>query len=125
MCLDTVSKVYKKPQRGVKRGYKVFPIVRGKPTPEIFGDILYYDVNEWYESYVDGDCPEYGYTGMDEEYPLGFHIFETKAGAKRWGGGTVYLVEYDRMIVEGIQHSGSWGTSKCVVALDMRIIKPA
>lgn len=109
MCLIIVtSRERDRKREGI--GWKVFTIVNEKFRGEYYGGIR--NVGVWLKSRNDGS----------EEYPLGFHIFQTRREARYWNRhcpNKVVKVKFRDVLAEGTQLVG---TVRIIVAKEMMIL---
>jgi hypothetical protein len=107
MCMDSVTKLYKRPSPKVVYGYKVFDDFGGKYEFE-FRKRWPVITGKWT---VATQRP----LGM---YMSGFHAFLSRKGAERWAGHDQHVVRVKlrRIAAEGLQYG-----ALCIVAREMYV----
>lgn len=117
MCLN---KVDKKLGKCGTHGYKVVWNDNGVLKPEIWGEMLGYEVGEW----ITDTSPT-----PNTIYPMGFHIFMSFKQAKRWADIPLHVgrvlevreVQFKDVVCTGLQRVDGKVSAKVIVARKMLI----
>ena len=129
MCLEKITKIYKKPDPKERVGYKVVTLSIDKKTYE--SDRMYsgYEkplkTNTWLKS------KEQTIISGGVEYQSGFHVFTEKEGANAWASinsglryknEVVVKVIYRNIVAVGKQNITMKDYRNCIVAKEMKVI---
>lgn len=111
MCLDTITKRYKKPTGKVRFAYKVFMVSSSGS--------LHFPCQS-------GE-PEFGsWMKMSPDTP-GFHTFKTAQGARRWGLFEIMGAGTDRVIkvkIKGILEEGTVNDQVAFLSTHLFVARP-
>ena len=105
MCLQTVGRVYKRPVRKVRFGYKLFHLDNGILRFEYRG-LNGTNVVTRHKWLLANGGALLSTTATPQNYPCGFHVFATRKAANTWRGGERSM-RVVRVRVRGIL---AWGT---------------
>ena len=119
MCLEKITKIYKKPDPKERVGWKLVSYISIDKTHFDSSCVnKTYKTNRWLKSS--------GSWSFD--YPIGFHIFEKKKDAKEIIKNSVVFqndelvkVKYRKTVARGIESMGGQ-KSNCIVAKEMKVI---
>ena len=126
MCLDTVTSEGKEklPRGEYRIGWKAVSIAqpispqrKSKTFHSIYNDSK--PLNKWLK--CEHDLQLWTDLYPSTSYPSGFHIFETRAGARFWSYGVtkVVKVRYRQVVARGTQDD-----FKCVITKEMYVEGP-
>lgn len=138
MCLSTINKEYESYKSDkVRTGWKLFKLSRQKELLGVCRTIKGNFVNSsstkvkrnvWLKSTngrINADTKHNGFQWITHQYEVGFHIFPTRADARKWNrrGGVkryylLYKVLYNDVTTEGVDKG-----SKVVIAKKMKILE--
>lgn len=125
MCLDTVTKRYKRPQTKTVTGYKMFDMEFGQLLLPYYAQDGYRGVatDTWLKSTEESIRFHWRSTNSDPDayYPSGFHVFRSKQDAERRADG---LRKVMKVRVRGVVALGTECRKDVIVAREMYVPKP-